>query len=111
MKKARNILWIIFIFSIIFLISFLLFSGDGNTASPEGNPPFEDNPLILWLPLITALVSLIGALTTSILTMRRDRLESQKIELEVTKLQLEIDKLKEDAGSGLADRSHDQNPE
>jgi len=88
----------------------LFLSGVGNAATPEVNTPFEDNPLILWLPLITALVSLIGALTTSILTMRRDRLESQKIELEVTKLQLEIDQLKKDAGSGLAERPHGQNP-
>jgi hypothetical protein len=104
------VLWIIFIFSIVFLISLLLLSGNSNATTPGNNTPFAETTLIVWVPLITALVSLIGALTTSILTMRRDSLESQKIELEVSKLQLEIDKLKKDAGSGLADRTPDQNP-
>jgi hypothetical protein len=49
-----------------------------------------------WVPLITAIGSLIGVATTSIVSLRRDRLESQKIELEMKKIQLEIDRLQKD---------------
>jgi hypothetical protein len=100
-KTARNAFWIIFFLSIA-LIGFLLLSNNNPpTGTPGDNGSLWDAAYIVWIPLITALISLIGALTTSVMTMRRERFESRKVELEVTKLQLEIERLKREAGDKI----------
>jgi hypothetical protein len=98
-KKARNLLWILFFVSLAMIGAMLLIRGEPQTGAPGPSMPSGETPLLVWIPLLTALVSLTGALTTSILTMRRDRLESRKTALEVTKLQLEIEQLKKNSES------------
>ena len=111
MKTARNVLWVIFFLSLAFIGAMLLSRGEPQTGSPGPNIPSGESTWIVFIPLITALISLIGALTTSILTMRRDHLESEKIVLEVTKLQLEIDQLRKNAGTGQVEKQPATDPD
>lgn len=111
MKKARNILWILFFVSVLVLVAILPPRGNTPTGTPNPEVPPSEIPLVVWIPLITALVSLAGALTTTVFNLRHDRLESQKIQLEVTKLQLEIDQLKNKSDTRQAGIGPDQDPD
>ncbi len=98
-KKVRNISWVIFVISIL-AACFLSFTFTTFPPSSTGDP--ESSLLIVWLPLITAIVSLISAVTTSIVTLRRDRLETRKAELDLAKTQLELAKLQKDTELEIA---------
>lgn len=89
MKKARNIFWVVFVLSALALCA-LLSKYTLGTSSGLPDQGVSDSGLILWVPLITAITSLVGAVITSVATWRQGKLESKKTELELAKLQLEI---------------------
>jgi hypothetical protein len=97
-KEAETVKTATTIFLAIFFLSLVAYGvltlrGQGNTSAPNGVVGSE---VSAWVPLITAIGSLIGVATTSIVSLRRDRLESRKVALEMKKIQLEIDRLQKE---------------
>ena len=89
MRKARNIFWIVFALSILFIFglgSLITFT----TGTPEG-PEASREDIVIWVPLVTAIISLIGGVVTTIGTFRKDKLEARKSELEARKTELELE--------------------
>jgi hypothetical protein len=103
MKIARYVFLAIFLLSLVAYVVLAL-AQRGYTIGPNAPVETELSP---WIPLITAIGSLIGVATTSIISLRRDRLESQKIELEMKKIQLEIDRLQQDIDNELGKKHLD----
>ncbi len=89
MRKARNIFWIVFALSILFIFGLgsLITFTTGTTEGPESAR--ED--IVIWVPLVTAIISLIGGVVTTIGTFRKDKLEARKSELEARKTELELE--------------------
>ena len=61
-----------------------------NTGTPEG-PEASREDIVIWVPLVTAIISLIGGVVTTIGTFRKDKLEARKNELEARKTELELE--------------------
>ncbi len=101
MRQARNIFWIVFALSILFICGVTLLLGALGGVEPEGPEPDRENMLV-WVPLVTAIVSLIGAVVTTIGTIRKDRLETRKAELELEERKLELEKKRLDAEIEIA---------
>lgn len=99
MKKARNIFWIVFAISLLWVIvGPFIFEPPPPEIDQCPDCP-EEEPIILpsedWatntLAIITSITSLIGALVTTIGTYRKDKLESKKSELEAWKTELDLE--------------------
>ena len=87
MRKALIFFLAVFVLSIIFL-AYLSQSGETSGALPgEGS---SKPAALVWVPLVTAIASLVGAVTTSVFAIQQNRRETKKTELELAKLNLEI---------------------
>ena len=125
MRKARNIFWIVFALSILFICVILgplgVFRlGTGVPISPTGipNPIVTPYPvptpqsqfgetIVIWVPLITAITSLIGGVATTIGTFRKDKLEARKTELDLEERKIELEKKKLDAEIEIAKKQRE----
>lgn len=85
MKKIRKVFQVIFLISIIPLAYLLL---GANTTESSGQT--ESIREFVWVPVFTAVISLLGIVSTSIFSYRQDKRDSKRTELELTKLNLEI---------------------
>jgi hypothetical protein len=105
MRKARNIFWIVFALSILFIFglgSLITFT----TGTPEG-PESSREDIVIWVPLVTAIISLIGGVVTTIGTFRKDRLEARKAELELEEHRFELEKKRLDAEIEIAKKQRE----
>lgn len=100
MRKARNILWIVFALSLLWVIVSPFIIEPPPPPEIEQCPDCpEEEPIILpsegratnTLAIITAITSLIGGVVTTIGTFRRDKLEGRKSELEARRTELELE--------------------
>ena len=100
MRQARNIFWIVFALSILFICGLggILTFGAGTPEGPES--PREG--ILIWVPLVTAIISLIGGVVTTIGTIRKARLETRKAELELEERRLELEKKRLDTEIEIA---------
>ena len=92
MKTATYVFLAIFFLSLV-AYGVLSLGGQGSTSAPNS---IVGSEVSTWVPLITAIGSLIGVATTSFVSLRKDRLESRRVELEMKKIQLEIDRLQKE---------------
>ena len=106
MRQARNIFWIVFALSILFICGVTLLLRTPGGLGPEGQEPDREN-ILVWVPLITAIISLIGGVVTTIGTVRKDRLEMRKAELELEGRRLELEQKKLDAELEIARKQHE----
>ncbi|WP_028220416.1 hypothetical protein [Paraburkholderia oxyphila] len=69
-----------------------------------GSVPQELNSPVLWISTISSVASLIGALTTTFIAVRKERRESTRASLENEKLELENTRLRRELeAKGAAD--------
>lgn len=112
-KTMRNIFLFLFILSTLFGCGVLMMSGmnlfGGASASPQAGTPTPDasqgvsenekpsaeaGNFALVSSLATSLASLIGFITTTAITWRKEKRESDLAEMERKKLELELEKSK-----------------
>jgi hypothetical protein len=102
--RVRLVLGIVFILSVLVLLLGVQSSPQLPTpGSPAAEPP--DVGLLTWLPLVTAVTSLLGFVSTTALAWRADRraaraaaLEQQRQALELEKTKAELERLKASQG-------------
>ena len=103
MKKARNVFWIVFALSILWIViggSIYRQSAEPTqepeaTYCPDCPEPEPALPASGYstdiLAIITSITSLLGAVITTIGAYRKDKLESKKSELEARKTELDLE--------------------
>lgn len=107
MAKRRNI--ILILFAVIALASvayltwvkrpyqILIFPDGGNTV-PKVQHDIESkqpSPLVIWIPAFTAIMSIIGTVSTILLSWRSDRRSAKESKLKIAQLERELAEAKE----------------
>ena len=85
MGRIRKIFQVIFLVSIGILAYLLL--GANTADSPSQTVSVR---MLVWVPVFTAIISLLGWVTTTIFAFKQSKLESKRTALELTKIRLEI---------------------
>ena len=112
MKKIRNISWLVFGLSILFILFILIPSFFLGNSQPS-NPPASQEPLWLTLlsdqivglvSLVTSITSLVTGVMTQVIIMRRDRLENRQKELALKEMELKLARMEKENAIDLEER-------
>jgi hypothetical protein len=100
-KKGRRYAGLRVVFAVLFVLStcvllYLVYRADGpGVAIPESGV-WSESGIVAMASLLTAVTSLIGLLSTTILGWRRERRETRQAALERERHELEIQKLRQE---------------
>ena len=106
-EEAKHRYFAAKIFGSIFILSVSLTIWGATRPAPSYAPcppdeprcgrPNDPSPLLIWVPLFTAVLSAIGTISTVMLAWRSDRRDAREQELKIKQLEIELEKAKQAA--------------